>query len=54
MELNDLEKRIYLGKLFEKVENTFHTEEARKIGTERVEFMRRFLERIELELGGGM
>ena len=42
----------YLGNLLKKVEGTFHTEAARRIGTERIAYMRRFLERVESELGG--
>ncbi|RJQ80167.1 MAG: HD domain-containing protein [Desulfobacteraceae bacterium] len=42
----------YLKNLLKKVEGTFHTEAARKIGTQRIEYMRRFLERIESELAG--
>ena len=42
----------YLRNLLAKVEGTFHTEAAEKIGTERIEFMHRFLERIERELDG--
>lgn len=42
----------YLRDLLGKVEGTFHTEVARHIGTDRIEYMRRFLDRIELELKG--
>lgn len=42
----------YLRNLLGKVEGTFHTEAARKLGTERIEYMRRFLKRIEMELEG--
>jgi uncharacterized protein len=40
----------YLRNLLQKVEGTFHTEEAERIGTERIEYMRQFLKRLELEL----
>ncbi|MFZ7126465.1 MAG: HD domain-containing protein [Desulfobacterales bacterium] len=42
----------YLRNLLKKVEGTFHTDAARKIGTQRIEYMHRFLERIESELDG--
>lgn len=42
----------YLRNLLKNVEGTFHTEAARQIGMQRIAYMRRFLERIEAELGG--
>jgi len=39
-----------LRSILSKVEGTFHTKEAEKIGQDRIEYMRRFLERIEMEL----
>ncbi len=42
----------YLRNLLGKVEGTFHTEAARKLGTERIEYMRQFLKRIKMELDG--
>ena len=42
----------YLRTLLGKVEGTFHTEAARKLGTERIAYMRGFLKRIETELAG--
>ncbi len=40
----------YLKELLGKVEGTFHTEAAERIGAERIEYMYKFLEHIELEL----
>jgi hypothetical protein len=40
----------YLRSILARVEDTFHTEEAEGIGRSRIEYMRRFLERIEKEL----
>lgn len=42
----------YLRNLLEKVDGTFHTQAARKLGTKRIEYMRQFLKRIETELNG--
>lgn len=42
----------YLQNLLGKVEGTFHTEAARKVGMERIEYMRQFLKRITMELNG--
>lgn len=42
----------YLGELLKKVEGTFHTDTAQKIGEKRIEYMRQFLKRIERELQG--
>ena len=40
----------YLRSILSKVEGTFHTKEAERIGKSRIEYMQRFLERIEKEL----
>ena len=40
----------YLRSILSKVEGTFHTKEAERIGQSRIEYMQRFLERIEKEL----
>jgi uncharacterized protein len=40
----------YLRSILKKVEDTFHTEKAGELGRTRIEYMRRFLERIEKEL----
>ena len=42
----------YLRNLLTKVEGTFHTDMARQIGTDRIEYMRVFLDYIEKELRG--
>nr|HID58005.1 HD domain-containing protein [Desulfobacterales bacterium] len=39
-----------LRSILAKVEGTFHTKEAERIGLNRIDYMRRFLERIEMEL----
>jgi uncharacterized protein len=40
----------FLRSIMDKVEETFHTREAEVIGRSRLEYMRRFLERLEKEL----
>lgn len=40
----------YLRSILAKVEETFHTKEAEELGRSRLEYMKRFLERIEKEL----
>lgn len=40
----------YLRSILAKVEGTFHTKQAEKLGRSRLEYMRNFLERIEKEL----
>ena len=42
----------FMRSIIAKVDNTFHTSEAEKLGQERLEFMRRFNERIEQEIKG--
>ena len=41
----------YLRSILAKVEETFHTSQAAEIGRSRLQYMHRFLERIEQELG---
>jgi uncharacterized protein len=40
----------FLRSIINKVEATFHTQEAEAIGRSRLEYMKRFLERLEMEL----
>jgi uncharacterized protein len=40
----------YLRSILAKVEDTFHTQKAQEVGGSRLEYMKRFLERIEREL----
>lgn len=42
----------FMRSIIAKVDNTFHTSEAEKLGQERLEFMRQFNERIEQEIRG--
>lgn len=42
----------FMRSIIAKVDNTFHTSEAEKLGQQRLEFMRRFNERIEQEIKG--
>lgn len=42
----------FMRSIIAKVDNTFHTSEAEKLGQERLEFMRLFNERIEQEIKG--
>jgi ATP phosphoribosyltransferase regulatory subunit HisZ len=52
MAFSDVERKVWdrVRSIPGKVEDTFHTEEARKIGAECLEYMHRFLDRIEEEL----
>ncbi|MBU1155374.1 MAG: HD domain-containing protein [Proteobacteria bacterium] len=42
----------FMRSIIAKVDDTFHTEKAEELGRERLEFMRRFNERIEQEIKG--
>ena len=42
----------FMRSIIAKVDNTFHTSEAEKLGQKRLEFMRQFNERIEQEIRG--
>ncbi|MFH2126215.1 MAG: phosphohydrolase, partial [Pseudomonadota bacterium] len=42
----------FMRSIIAKVDDTFHTDKAEELGRERLEFMRRFNERIELEIKG--